>query len=57
MEKETTRQAVERMIKADRRISAAEVARQLGVSRARVALLLNQMGYELRTEWTKVRKR
>ena len=40
----TTRQTVERLVKADRSISAAEIARQAGVSRERARQILDDLG-------------
>ena len=46
---------VERMVKADPTVSAAEIAREAGVSRERVRQILEDMGYELRRVWRKKR--
>lgn len=48
-----TRATVERLIKADKRITAAEIARQAGVSRERVRQILDDLGYELDQVWRK----
>jgi predicted ArsR family transcriptional regulator len=50
----TTRQTVERMVKANRSISAAQIARQAGVSRERIRQILDDLGYEL--QWRKKAK-
>jgi predicted ArsR family transcriptional regulator len=50
----TTRQTVERLVKANRSISAAEIARQAGVSRERARQILDDLGYEL--QWRKKAK-
>jgi predicted ArsR family transcriptional regulator len=50
----TTRQTVGRLVKANRSISAAEIARQAGVSRERVRQILDDLGYEL--QWRKKAK-
>lgn len=52
-ERPSTRETVERLVKADPTIAAAEIARQAGVSRERVRFLLDELGYELRQEWRK----
>jgi DNA-directed RNA polymerase sigma subunit (sigma70/sigma32) len=51
-----TRTMVERLIKADRRITAAEIARQAKVSRERVRQILDDLGYELDQVWRKRRR-
>lgn len=53
----TTRATVERLIKADKRITAAEIARQAGVSRERARQILDDLGYELDQVWRKRAKR
>jgi DNA-directed RNA polymerase sigma subunit (sigma70/sigma32) len=53
---EDTRQRVERMVKADPTVSAAEIARKAGVSRERIRQILDEMGYELRCSWRKRRR-
>ena len=53
---ESTREIAERMVQADPSVSAAEIARQTGVSRQRIQTLLSEMGYELVQVWRK-RKR
>ncbi len=55
-EQHATRALVKRLIKADTRISAAEIARQAGVSRERVRQILDELGYELDQVWRKRRK-
>ena len=47
---------VERMVKADPTVSAAEIARKAGVSRERARQILEDMGYELRCTWRKRRR-
>jgi predicted ArsR family transcriptional regulator len=49
-----TRQTVERLVKANRSVSAAEIARQAGVSRERARQILDDLGYEL--QWRKKAK-
>lgn len=51
MTPEDTRTRVERLVKADPTLAAAEIARAVGVSRERVRQLLEEMGYRL--EWRK----
>jgi DNA-directed RNA polymerase sigma subunit (sigma70/sigma32) len=51
-----TRATVERLIKMDKRITAAEIARQARVSRERVRQILDELGYELDQVWRKRRK-
>ena len=50
----TTRETVERLVKANRSISAAEIARQAGVSRERARQILDDLGFEL--QWRKKAK-
>lgn len=52
-DKQSTRELVERMIKADNRVTAAEIARKAGVSRERVRQILEELGYELDQVWRK----
>jgi DNA-directed RNA polymerase sigma subunit (sigma70/sigma32) len=47
---------VERLVKADPRITAAEIARQAGVSRERARQILESLGYELEQVWRKRKK-
>jgi DNA-directed RNA polymerase sigma subunit (sigma70/sigma32) len=50
---ETTREMVERMVRADPRVSAAAIAEKADVSRERVRQILEDMGYELDCVWRK----
>lgn len=50
---EQTRQRVAALVKADPQLTAAEIGRQVGVSRERVRQILNDLGYELRQQWHK----
>ncbi len=54
---EDTRTQIQRMVRADPSIAAAEIARQAGVSRERVSQLLDAMGYELVKVWRKKKRR
>ena len=47
------RERVAAILKQNPRQSAAEIARQAGVSRQRVHQILHEMGYELATYWRK----
>jgi predicted ArsR family transcriptional regulator len=49
------RQAILLLLKDNPRQSAADIARQAGVSRQRVHQILHDMGYELVVYWRKVK--
>ena len=53
----STRQQVVRLVRQNPKISAADVGRQVGVSRARVSLILEEEGYTLRQEWRRTRRK
>lgn len=52
-----TRQTVLRMVQHDPAISAAEIARQAGVTRQRAAQILESLGYILDQKWRKRRRK
>jgi predicted ArsR family transcriptional regulator len=53
---EETRVQIERLVKADPTLSAAQLARAVGVSRQRASKILEDLGYELQSRWVKKRR-
>ena len=49
------REKIERIVKVNPRQSAAEIARQAGVSRQRAHQILEALGYELVVYWRKAK--
>jgi len=52
---ESTREKIERILRDDPRQSAADIARQAGVTRQRAHQILESLGYELVVYWRKAK--